>query len=130
MDQSLIVYAKMILFLLCLLGMSLYSNHQLLPMRHSLIVCAALFMSGFSASAIPAMDHLEIQLEGEAEGWLNATCTYYEIGWISQANAKVALERILLQAGHFLDREEVQRAQNAALTRDPDCQSLWPVLSD
>ena len=57
------------------------------------------------------MDQLDIQLEGEAEGWLNATCTYYELGWISQVNAKVALERILLQAGHFLDRDEVQRAQ-------------------
>ena len=56
------------------------------------------------------MDHLDIQLEGEAEGWLNATCTYYELGWISETNAIVANERILLQAGHFLDREEVQRA--------------------
>lgn len=99
-------------------------------MRHSLIVFASLFLSGLSASAIPAMDHLEIQLEGEAEGWLNATCTYYELGWISKSNATVALERILLQAGHFLDREEVQRAENAALTRDPDCKSLWPKLSD
>ena len=80
-------------------------------MRHALIVFASLFLSGLSASAIPAMDHLEIQLEGEAEGWLNATCTYYDLGWISKSNATVALERILLQAGHFLDREEVQRAQ-------------------
>ena len=99
-------------------------------MRHSLIVCAALFLSGFSASAIPAMDQLDIQLEGEAEGWLNATCTYYELGWISNPHATVAIERILLQTGHFLDREEVQRAQKAALTRDPDCKSLWPTLSD
>ena len=53
------------------------------------------------------MDQLDIQLDGEAEGWLNATCTYYELGWISQTNAKVALECILLQACHFLDREEV-----------------------
>ena len=99
-------------------------------MRHSLIVFAALFWSGLSASAIPAIDHLEIQLEGEAEGWLNATCTYYELGWISKTKSTVAIERILLQAGHFLDREEIQRAQNAALTRDPDCKSLWPILSD
>ena len=56
------------------------------------------------------MDHLDIQLEGEAEGWLNASCTYYELGWISNPHATVAIERILLQAGHFLDREEVQRA--------------------
>ena len=87
-------------------------------------------MSRFSASAIPAMDQLDIHLEEEAEGWLNATCTYYKLGWISQTNAKVALERILLQAGHFLDREEVQRAQKAALTRDTDCKSLWHILSE
>ena len=49
-------------------------------MRHSLIVFAALFVSGFSASAIPAMDHLEIQLEGEAEGWLNATLSVLRTG--------------------------------------------------
>ena len=107
----------------------MYAN-KILPMRRSLIVCAALFLSAFSSSAIPAMDQLDIQLEVEAEGWLNATCTYYELGWISQVNAKVALERILLQAGHFLDRDEVQRAQKAALTRDPDCEFLWPALSD
>ena len=99
-------------------------------MRHSLIVFAALFLSGFSTSAITAMDQLDIQLEGETEGWLNATCTYYELSWISQTNVKVALERILLPAGHFLDREEVQRAQKAALTRYPDCKSLWPALSE
>ena len=48
-------------------------------------------------------------------------------GWISQTNAKEVLEWTLLQAGLFLDREEVQRAQKAALTRDPDCKFLWPV---
>ena len=76
------------------------------------------------------MDQLDIQLQGEAEGWLNATCTYYELGWISQTNAQVALERILLKAGHFLDHEEAQRAQKAAFTRVPDCKSLWPVLPE
>ena len=99
-------------------------------MRHLLIVCAALLLSGFSASAIPAMDQLDIQMEGEAEGWLNATCTYYELGWISQTNSKAVLERILLQAGHFLDCEEVQRAQKASLMRDLDSKSLWPKLSE
>ena len=27
--------------------------------------------------AIPAMDDLELRLQGEAKGWLDATCTYY-----------------------------------------------------
>ena len=86
-----------------------------------------LFFSGANASAIPALDHLEIQLEGEAEGWLNATCTFHELGWISKANATTAIERILLQAGHFLEREEALKAQKAVLTRSPHCKALWPV---
>ena len=88
---------------------------------------SVLFLSGANASAIPALDHLEIQLEGEAEGWLNATCTFHELGWISKANATTAIERILLQAGHFLEREEALKAQKAALTRSPQCKALWPV---
>ena len=32
-------------------------------MRHSLIVFAALLLSGFNASAIPAMDQLDIQCD-------------------------------------------------------------------
>jgi len=100
-------------------------------MRTALTVClSALFFSGVSASAIPALDHLEIQLEGEAEGWLNATCTFHELGWVSKANATTAIERILLQAGHFLERDEALKAQKAALTRTPECKALWPVSDD
>ena len=100
-------------------------------MRISLIVCcSALFFTGVHASAIPALDHLEIQLEGEAEGWLNATCTFHELGWVSKANATTAIERILLQAGHFLERDEALKAQKAALTRTPECKALWPVSDD
>ena len=88
---------------------------------------SVLFFSGANAYAIPALDHLEIQLEGEAEGWLNATCTFHELGWISKANGTTAIERILLQAGHFLEREEALKAQKAALTRSPQCKALWPV---
>ena len=97
-------------------------------MRTPLTFCfSLLFFSSVSASAIPALDHLEIQLEGEAEGWLNATCTFHKLGWISKVNASTAIERILLQAGHFLEREESLKAQKAALTRTPECKALWPV---
>ena len=94
------------------------------------LLLSTLFFSGVSASAIPALDHLEIQLEGEAEGWLNATCTFHELGWVSKANATTAIERILLQAGHFLERDEALKAQKAALTRTPECKILWPVTDD
>ena len=30
--------------------------------------------------ALPPLDELEIELQGEAQGWLNATCTYYDLG--------------------------------------------------
>ena len=104
-------------------------KHYLLfkSMLKKLIACfSVLFINSMSVAAIPALDHLEIQLEGEAEGWLNATCTYYNLGWISKINATTAIERILLQAGHFLEREEALRAQKAALMRSPKCIALWP----
>ena len=100
-------------------------------MRVSLTICfSVLCFSSVNASAIPTLDHLEIQLEGEAEGWLNATCTFHELGWLSRVNATVAIERILLQAGHFLEREEALKAQKSALTRTPECKALWPVSVD
>jgi len=104
------------------------SNGFINHMRTSLAVCLSLFfISSVNASAIPALDHLEIQLEGEAEGWLNATCTFHKLGWISKVNALTAIKRILLQAGHFLEHEESLKAQKAALTRTPECKALWPV---
>jgi len=53
--------------------------------------------------AVPLLDELEFELRGEAQGWLNATCTYYDIGWLSDEQASQALRRLLVRIkGDFL----------------------------
>ncbi|WP_413402360.1 MULTISPECIES: hypothetical protein [unclassified Synechococcus] len=93
--------------------------------------CSALALSScllaVPVMAIPAMDDLEIRLQGEAKGWLNATCTYYGMGWLTPDQGRKALKRLmLLLSAHYLDPEETQRAKSAALSRDPQCKTIWP----
>ena len=77
--------------------------------------------------AIPAMDDLELRLQGEAKGWLDATCTYYGLGWLTPDQGRKALKRLmLLLTAHYLDPEETERAKSAALSRDPQCKTIWP----
>ena len=76
--------------------------------------------------ALPALDELEIELQGEAQGWLNATCTYYEFGWISEEQGRYAIRRLTtLIKGEYLGDDAVNRAKKAALERDPGCQTIW-----
>ncbi|WP_413325972.1 hypothetical protein [Synechococcus sp. MIT S9503] len=97
-------------------------------MRRSSIAFAFLSCLLISpALAIPAMDDLELRLQGEAKGWLDATCTYYGLGWITPDQGRKALKRLtLLLKAHYLDPEETERAKSAALSRDPQCISIWP----
>ena len=46
------------------------------------------------AMALPPLDDFEIELRGEAQGWLNSTCTYYDIGWLSEKQASEATKKI------------------------------------
>ena len=76
--------------------------------------------------ALPALDELEIELQGEAQGWLNATCTYYDFGWISEKQGRYAIRRLTtLIKGEYLGDDAVNRAKKAALERDPGCQTTW-----
>ena len=53
------------------------------------------------------MDDLELRLQGEAKGWLDATCTYYGLGWITPDQGRKALKRLtLLLKAHYLDRKK------------------------
>jgi len=59
----------------------------------SLLTASAVFASA-PAMASPLLDELEIALQGEAQGWLNATCTYYDLGWISEEQGRYAVLRL------------------------------------
>jgi hypothetical protein len=37
---------------------------------------------------------------------------------------------MLLLSAHYLDPEATERAKSAALSRDPQCESIWPESFD
>ena len=83
----------------------------------SLLTASAVF-GGAPVMALPALDELEIELQGEAQGWVIATCTYYDFGWISEEQGKYALRRLTtLIKGEYLGDDEVKRTKKVALKR-------------
>ena len=113
-------------------GLGQHEARRCCSVRRSFIVLA--FLSSLLTSpvlAIPAMDDLELRLQGEAKGWLDATCTYYGLGWLTADQGRKALKRLmLLIEAHYLDPQETQRAKSAALARDPECHAIWPLKLD
>ena len=92
----------------------------------SLVAASALW--GVSpAMALPPLDDFEIELRGEAQGWLNSTCTYYDIGWLSEKQASKAIRRLMvLIKGDYLGEDLTRQAKKIALERSPSCQTIWP----
>ena len=68
----------------------------------SLLTASAVF-GGAPVMALSPLDEVEIELQGEAQGWLNATCNYYELGWISDEQGRYALRRLttLIKGEHL-----------------------------
>ena len=52
------------------------------------VLTAAAVLGSAPVMAFPPLDDLEIELRGEGQGWLNATCTYYGMGWLSEEQGK------------------------------------------
>ncbi len=93
------------------------------------LLAATAFFGNAPVMAVPLLDELEIELRGEAQGWLNATCTYYDFGWISEEQGRYALRRLTtLIKGEYLGDDAVKRAKKVALERDPGCQAIWPEM--
>ena len=92
----------------------------------SLLTASAVF-GGAPVIALSPPDEAEIELQGEAKGWLNATCTYYSLGWISDEQSRYALRRLTtLIKSEYLGVNALNWAKKAALERDPGCQTIWP----
>ena len=101
-------------------------------MRKSLIVVAATcLLTATPSIGMPALGDLEIKLRGEAQGWLNATCTYYGLGWLQPDQGRQALKRLmLLITAHQIGNLDVEQVKAAALARDPGCKAIWPKPID
>jgi len=92
----------------------------------SLLAASALWGAA-PAMALPPLDDFEIELRGEAQGWLNSTCTYYDIGWLSEEQSRKAIGRLMtLIKGDYLGEELAEQAKKIALERNPGCQAIWP----
>ena len=92
----------------------------------SLLTASAVF-GGAPVMALSPLDEVEIELQGEAQGWLNATCTYYDLGWMSDEQGRYALRRLTtLIKGEYLGVNALNWAKKAALERDPGGQTIWP----
>ena len=96
----------------------------------SLLAASALW--GVSpAMALPPLDDFEIELRGEAQGWLNSTCTFYDIGWLSEEQASKALLRLMaLIKGDYLGEDLARQAKKIALERSPGCRAVWPEITE
>ena len=95
------------------------------------LVTATAFLAGSHAAALPPLDDLELELKGEAQGWVNATCTYYGMGWLTEEQGTNALRRLMLVInGAYLGKAAGQETKKAALERDPGCKSIWPDIPE
>ena len=82
------------------------------------------------AMALPPLGDFEIEIRGEAQGWLNSTCTYYDIGWLSEEQARKALLRLMaLIKGDYLGEDLARQAKKIALERSPGCRAVWPEIA-
>ena len=95
------------------------------------LVTASVLWGVTPAMALTPLDDSEIELQEEAQGWLNATCTYYDLGWISEEQASSALRRLMvLIKGDYLGGNAWRQTTQAALERDPGCHSIWPEIGE
>ena len=95
------------------------------------LVASTAFWAGSPAAALPPLDDLELELKGEAQGWVNATCTYYGMGWLTEEQGTNALRRLMLVInGAYLGKAAGQETTKAALERDPGCKSIWPDIPE
>ena len=93
----------------------------------ALLLAASALWGADPAMALPPLDDFEIELRGEAQGWLNSTCTYYDIGWLSEKKASKAIRRLMvLIKGAYLGEDLARQAKKIALERSPGCRAVWP----
>ena len=95
------------------------------------LLAASAFCGAAPAMALPPLDDFEIELRGEAQGWLNSTCTYYDIGWLSGEQSRKAIGRLMgLIKGDYLGEDLAKQAKKIALERSPGCQAVWPETAE
>ena len=95
-------------------------------------------LSSFSrAIASNCYSQAEYELQREYQGWLDATCSYYVDGWITEDHAHDVLRRVnlafigqmVLLRDHALKKNDGFEDEKTRLRYESRCDSIWPKFS-
>jgi hypothetical protein len=95
-------------------------------------------LSSFSpAIASNCCSQAEYELQREYQGWLDATCSYYVDGWITEDHARDVLRRVnlafigqmVLLRDQALKKNDGFEGEKTRLRYESRCDSIWPKFS-
>ena len=95
-------------------------------------------LSSFSrAIASNCYSQAEYELQREYQGWLDATCSYYVDGWITEDHARDVLRRVNLAfigqmsllRDQALKKNDGFEDEKTRLRYESRCDSIWPKFS-
>ena len=98
----------------------------------------SLLLSSFSpALASNCYSQAEYELQREHQGWLDATCSYYVDGWITEDHARDVLRRVnlafigqmVLLRDQALKKNDGFENEKTRLRYESRCDSIWPKFS-
>ena len=100
-------------------------------------ILSFLFLGFSPVQALDYYSQTENELQREYQGWLDATCSYYVDGWISEDYARDVLRRVnlsfIVQIVHLRDQalqnDDALDVKKVDLRYDSRCDSIWPKFS-
>ena len=100
-------------------------------------VFSSLLLSFSPALASNCFSQAEYELEREYQGWLDATCSYYVDGWITEEHARDVLRRVnlafigqmVLLRNQALKKDDGFEDEKTRLRYESRCDSIWPKFS-
>ena len=103
----------------------------------SRFVFSSLLLSFSPALASNCSSQAEYELEREYQGWLDATCSYYLDGWITEEHARDVLRRVnlafigqmVLLRNQALKKDDGFEDEKTRLRYESRCDSIWPKFS-
>ena len=95
------------------------------------------FLSHSPAIASNYISQAEYELQREYQGWLDATCSYYVDGWITEDHARDVLRRVnlafigqmVLLRDQALKKDDGFEGEKTRLRYESRCDSIWPKFS-
>ena len=103
----------------------------------SRFIFSSLLLSFSPALASNCYSQAECELQMEYQGWLDATCSYYVDGWITEDHARDVLRRVnlafigqmVLLRDQALKKDDGFEGEKTRLRYESRCDSIWPKFS-